>query len=428
MRASSRSASATLLIGAAALWSGSASAKTSIIFSFPANVPGSTINATDPAGNLYGVTQQGGLVSKCPHTNGCGTVFRLVAPTTSGGAWTQQTLFAFPAGASGYAPRGPARDASGNLYGAALGGKVGGKTGGGVIWKLSPPTVSGGAWSFSVLYTFSPPPAPGRGGPDGALPCGRLVLDGTGTLYGTTHVGGATGAGTVFSLAPPAPGGLAWTQTVLHSFGNGPKGRSVAPNCPLTLSAGGRLLYGTTHLGAGSVFRLRKQPGGWVYQRIGLPGGTGAPLAPNGGLVVDANGNLFGTSTGGGSGGVGTVFELSPPATGQTTWTEQTLHSFAGTDGTQPAQGLAVSGGVTALFGTTPSGGAGGGGVTFRLDPPASGSGPWTYTVLHAFSAAAQGPHLPDSPLLNGHSHRLYGTTFYGGSNGTGTAFSQTPD
>ncbi len=405
-----------LVIGVAALgWSVPAAAKTKIIYSLPKNAFGGRVDATDPAGNLYGVTPQGGV--------GHGTIFELVPPAATGAPWTDQTLYTFPLPATGY-PGGLIRDAAGNLYGATFGGEAYGHTGSGTVWELSPPAVTGGAWSFAVLYTFSAPPAGKQGGPDGAQPCGRLARDDTGTLYGTTTYGGAFDRGVVFSLAPPAPGGLSWTQTVLHSF---PGKGIVIATCPLTLSAGGRVLYGTTAYGD-PVFRLRRQPGGWVYRRIGFAAGTGVPVQPNGGLVIDGNGDLFGTSQSGGA-GYGTVFELSPPAAGQTAWTEQTLHAFTGPDGSQPTDGLAVSRSATALFGATLFGGDKRGGVVFRLDPPASGSGSWPYTVLNSFNDERTGePHSPEGALIFGHSHTIFGTTTYGGASEGGTVFSQTPD
>ncbi len=434
MRARSRfAATAALLIGSAVGWSAPAGAKTKIIYSLPAGSGGGSVNATDAAGNLYGVTFGGGLLSKCLN-QGCGTIFELMPPAAAGSPWTEQTLYAFPDGASGYIsvgyPGGLMRDAAGNLYGAALGGKIGGETGGGVIWELSPPAVSGATWTFHVLYTFSHRPGRVRGGPDGGFPCSTLVQDSTGTLYGTTIYGGASDGGVVFSLAPPPPGGLAWTETVLHSFPKDANGYVVHPNCPLTLSAGGRVLYGTTGgtiatYQGGLVFRLRRQPGGWVYRPIfDFSGSDG--YGPNGGLVVDRNGNLFGTLGAGGSDNDGGVFELSPPSAGQTAWTEQLLHSF---DGSQPTGGLAVARGVTALFGTTAGfeGPIHSGEAVFRLDPPASGSGPWSYTLLHRFGSPTPVPSYSNAPIF-GHTHRLFGTINYGGTNGAGAVFSQTPD
>jgi uncharacterized repeat protein (TIGR03803 family) len=178
------------------------------------------------------------------------------------------------------------------------------------------------AQTESVLLKFN-------GITDGAGSQGGLVVDSAGNLYGTTIVGGS-GYGTVFEVSPPSAGG-AWTESVLHSFTNSPDG--FYPTGPLVLDKAGNL-YGATLYGGsnyGMVFQLSppSAPGGaWtetvLYRFLSTPDGQN----PNGGLVIDAAGNLYGTTANGGACGRGSVFELSPPASSGGPWTEKVIYSF----------------------------------------------------------------------------------------------------
>ena len=224
-----------------------------------------------------------------------------------------------------------------------------------ILVCLTPTRASG--QSEKVLYTF-------LGGSDGAAPhFAGVIFDAAGNLYGTTSVGGGTGCGgagcgTVFELSPNAGGG--WTETVIHTFAGGSDGET--PLSGLIIDAAGNL-YGTT-TGAGSssgtVFELSPiAGGGWTHTILYTFQGGEDGLAPIGSLVFDAVGNLYGTTTEGGVYHIspgGTVFELERRAHG--TWNKRTIHSFGnGSDGYYPWGNLIFD---TAgnLYGTTDQGGA----------------------------------------------------------------------
>jgi uncharacterized repeat protein (TIGR03803 family) len=195
---------------------------------------------------------------------------------------------------------------------------------------------------LKVLYSFT--------ANSGFFPFAGLVADGAGNLYGTTFSGGTTGDGVVFELSPPAGSKKAWTEKVLHPF-NGADGEN-----------------------------------------------------PYSGLIVDSERNLYGTTYIGGAHGDGVVFELSPPAEGETAWTESVLHSFDGKDGQNPYLGSLLADSAGDLFGTTIQGGRYKDGLVFRLSPPVAGEKAWTETVL-----AKDG--LPEAGLIADAAGNLYGTT-----------------
>ena len=250
--------------------------------------------------------------------------------------------------------------------------------------------------TFTVLYSF-------KGGSDGANPHAGLIRDQAGNLYGTTVDGGAANSGTVFKL--DATG----TETVLHSFTGAPDG--VNPYAGLIRDTAGNL-YGTTSAGGaaghGTVFKLDTTGVETVLHSFtAVPDGA----APYAGLVRDAAGNLYGTTTSGGA-GYGTVFKLDP------TGTETVLHSFDGRgDG-----GILYAGVIrdTAgnLYGTTLYGGPSGGrGTVFKVD--ATGA----ETVLYTFKGVPDGQN-PVAGLIRDTAGNLYGITLSGGfSFGYGTVF-----
>lgn len=239
----------------------------------------------DSAGNLYGVTQDGG-----PH--GWGSVFEL---TRNGSVWTETILYAFQGQADGGAPySGLITDTVGNLYGTASAAGADGK---GVVFELKP---SGGSWTEQVLYTF-------QGGNDGGQPVAGLIFDNSGNLYGATASWGSGGGGTVFKLAPS---GGSWSYSVLASFTG-----SDGPVASVTLDSSGNL-YGTTFrddsYGYGSVFKLTPSGAGWTYTDLhDFTGGTDGGY-PGGGVVLDSSGNLYGTAVTGGTNGFGVLYEITP--------------------------------------------------------------------------------------------------------------------
>jgi uncharacterized repeat protein (TIGR03803 family) len=193
---------------------------------------GGTSLIRDAAGNLYGTTSNGGIY-QCG-IFGCGTVFEL--SPVAGGGWTEAVLHNFGDGTDGAQPNGLMMDAAGNFYGVT---GSGGLYGGGIAYELSPS--QGGGWTESVLYNFS------RGGGYGNGSY-SLIKDAAGNLYGTMFYGGTYGEGMVFQLSPNEGG--EWTETVLHSFGNGSD--AAYPEAGVIMDTAGNL-YGTTYGGASIV-------------------------------------------------------------------------------------------------------------------------------------------------------------------------------
>jgi uncharacterized repeat protein (TIGR03803 family) len=240
--------------------------------------------------------------------------------------------------------------------------------------------------------------------PDGASPVAPLIMDSKGNLYGTTPAGGANRFGTVFKIDTNG------TETVLHNFPADSTDGAV-PEAGLVMDANGNL-YGTTCTdgahGIGTVFKI-SATGDFttLYSFAGKPDGG----IPYGALVLDSSGNMYGTTRSGGAYSGGTVFELTPSGT------ETVLHSFGhGTDGKFPYAGL-VRDSNGNLYGTTLNGGTAGLGTVFQLAPNGA------ETVLHNFTGTAnQDGSSPYAPLIRDGAGNLYGTTL-GGSNGLCTAF-----
>ena len=239
----------------------------------------------DSAGNFYGTTSLDGAY-------GNGTVFE---GKRSGLTWTESTIYSFTGGDDGASPpAGVTLDAHGNLFGTS---SFGGANGVGVVYELSR---SGSSWMQTVLYTF-------QGGSDGQNPVGGVILDKAGNLYGTTFDGGDNGGGTIYELSPSGGG---WTFTTLYSFTGGYGG----PYNKLAFDANGNL-YGATNgegaYGFGSVFKLTRGNSGWTLTDLyDFPGGNDG-ASPYGSVVVDSNGNVFGTASVGGSSNQGLVFEIT---------------------------------------------------------------------------------------------------------------------
>jgi uncharacterized repeat protein (TIGR03803 family) len=383
-----------------------------VIYSFQGGSDGANPEAAlvlGSNGDLYGTTELGGASSK-------GTVFQLSPPASPGSSWTETVLHNFGSGSDGADPKASlVLGSNGDLYGTT---ERGGTSNLGTVFQLSPST-TGNGWTETVLYRFK------GGTTDGALPYAPLIFGSNRELYGTTAYDGASGGGTVFQLSPPASPGSSWTETVLHNFGSGSDGAN--PFAPLILGSNGDL-YGTTAYGGGTsndgtVFQLAPSTtgNGWTETVLyRFKGGTtdGAlPYAP----LIFGSGDLYGTTYGGGTSSVGTVFQLAPSTTGGS-WTETVLYSFKGgtTDGANPAAALILGSGD--LYGTTYGGGTSSVGTVFQLAPSTTG-GSWTETVLHSFGGTGDGAH-PFAPLILGSNGDLYGTTAYGGgTSNDGTVF-----
>jgi uncharacterized repeat protein (TIGR03803 family) len=331
----------------------------------------------DSSGNLYGTTAAGGS-PQCfdMGSQGCGTIFELVHGAN--GQWTETVLYTFCSAANcedgEYPYAGLTFDSQGNLYGTtadvvlnSLNGCYPlGPSGCGKVFQLRPG--ANGHWTYKVLHKFT--------GEDGAVPeLGNLVIDTTGNLYGTTSFGGRlstcpNGCGTVFELTPGAND--QWTETVLLRFN-------------------------------------------------GIDG-----FSPLFGLVSDTASNLYGTTYGGGGFALGTVFRLSPGANGQ--WTEKVLHAFDKSDGSGPGGGLVLDGNGN-LYGSTNSGGANARGTVFRLSQSAGDR--WKET-LYSFQTGSDGAGPTGNLIFDSAGKNLYGTTFGGGINnpdcdGCGTVYEITP-
>jgi uncharacterized repeat protein (TIGR03803 family) len=251
---------------------------------------------------------------------------------------------------------------------------------------------------------------------DGGDPQGNLVFDGAGNFYGTTTFGGSDTYGTAFQMTPKAGGG--WIETIIHDFNNdGTDG--INPTGGLVVDAAGNL-YGSTPRGgannAGVVFELTPKGGGrWAEKILLTFNNTDGGVPFDNSLILDAAGNLYGTTQFGGAyvnNFGGTVFELSPATDGA--WTETILHSFDanGTDGYEPLAGLALDAKGN-LYGTTFYGGAGCCGIIFELTPSATGT--WSETILHSFGTRHQDGYNAAASLVIDATGNLYGTTIYGG-------------
>jgi len=366
----------------------------------------------DSRGNLYGTTYEGGTY------NG-GIVFEL---SPSGSTWTETVLYNLGGPLNGKYPWGGlVRDSMGNFYGTTY---QGGTTNYGTFFEVTP----GITWTETGLYSFT-------GGTDGSYPydTSSLLLDSSGNFYGTTHAGGTGQVGTVFEIIPPVPPSTVWTKKVLHSFSGNAADGSV-PYAGVIMDSGGNL-YGTTYEGGadgvGIVFEL--SPSGsstWTETVLWIFGGVGDGRYPFGGLVQGLTGNLYGTTYKGGLYSEGTVFELSPPSGGGP-WTESVIHSFGGTgDGYEPYDALVMDANGN-LYGTTYGGGAHNRGIVYRLSP--SGLDTWVETVLYSFKGGtSDGDYPEDGALIIDRSGNLYGVTALGGGsgcaeNGCGTVFKLVP-
>jgi uncharacterized repeat protein (TIGR03803 family) len=359
----------------------------------------------DASGNLYGTTLMGGVYN-------CGGVFELIPK--SGGGWTERMLHSFNNnGKDGYSPlAGVIADASGNLYGTT---SQGGPNNGGVVFELSPK--AGGGWSEKLLHGFS-----NSNTMLGSFPSAGLIFDAVGNLYGTLRYGGTHASGAVFELMPNGSGG--WSEKLLHSFNN-LSADGIQPEAGLIFDSAGNL-YGTTSTGgagaSGTVFELKPGAGGTWTETVLHSFGSGQDgYTSLAGLIIDAAGNLYGTTELGGTAGFGIVFELTPGPGG--TWTENVLHNFTNntTDGGYSSVGL-VSDSAGNVYGVTQKGGSLGLGVVFKLT--ATG-GSWTETIVHNFGSARDG-QSPQGTLIFDALGNLYGTTYDGGAS-WGTVFEITP-
>jgi hypothetical protein len=312
-----------------------------------------------PDGFLYGTTAGGGINNgeqNClPGENGCGTVFQLKPANCTNtscaenGSWKETMLYQFSGmnGDGGTPQSGNLTfDSSGKFYGTT-------QTGGafdidGTVFEMTP---SAGSWTESVLYSFNC--AGGRANDGFCAPQSGVVLDPSGDLYGTALFGGQFRDGVVYQLTRSGPD---WAQNVLHAFNCQVEACGVVSG--VIIDGAGNLYGGAANggvNGGGTVYELPASEN-WnldtlvSFEYLDPLGGTG----PYGSLIMDAKGNLYGTTQNDGIFLEGTVFELSPSASG---WVLHVLHEFTGgSDGGVPLGGVAI-GKNDELFGTTFFGG-----------------------------------------------------------------------
>lgn len=331
----------------------------------------------DRAGNLYGTTKYGGMAS-CDL--GCGVLFKL-APQGSG--WNFSALYKFAGPSDGKSPIarivfGP----DGRLYGTTLVGGNSTANGGTVFTLTPPPTVCRAScyWIKTTLWSF------GQNDGDALRPgYGDLVFDAAGNIYGMTEEGGITqpacgpGCGTVYMLSRSKG---SWSETLIYQFGNGP---GYHPYAGVAFDGNGNL-YGTTPYGgsgdSGLAYELTPSNGSWsptILYNFLFHSDGGVPSA---GLVPVNAGNLYGATGSGGSGGGGTVFELSPMGLD---WNLTVLQSFDSP--AKPFANLAMDAAGN-LYGTTTDGGTFRHGNVFKLTRTGDS---WTYASLYDFTGGSDG-------------------------------------
>jgi uncharacterized repeat protein (TIGR03803 family) len=257
--------------------------------------------------------------------------------------------------------------------------------------------------TVTILHAFT------GGTTDGAYPYAALIQATDGNFYGTTGGGGTDNDGTVFKMTPSG------TVTILHAFTSGTTD-GAHPEAALIQATDGNF-YGTTNGGGtggdGTVFKMT--PGGTVTILHAFMGATTDGAYPQASLIQATDGNFYGTTGGGGTSNYGTVFKMTPSGT------VTILHAFAGgtTDGVYPQASLiqATDGN---FYGTTLEGGAEGPGTVFKITP----SG--TETILHSFTGGTTDGSEPSAALIQAADGNFYGTTYDGGIDNDGTVFKMT--
>ena len=351
-------------------------------------------------GNLYGTTYYGGLY-------GDGVVFRL---SQRGSGWLMTTLFNFSGQNDGGSPySGVVTGPDGSLYGTT---EVGGRYGYGLVYKLQPPPTPCKAvicyWMETVLYNFT-------GYSDGSGPQGNLLFDQAGNIYGTAIYGGSD-FGTLWKLTPSQG---QWSLTMLHTFtgasdGSHPVGgviRDQSGNLYGVASSGGTY-------GAGVAYEVSYGGSGWTETVLHSFGNTNDGEYPSG-LISDAQGNLYGFTTGGGSSAWGTAYEFQLSEGG---FSYHIIYTFEPNLGAGPELTNLPTLHAGNLYGAATTGGNGRAGAVFELTPS---GGSWNFLSLHDFTGP-DGGWPAGSPLLDA-AGNLYGVTEVGGAHDQGVVWEITP-
>jgi uncharacterized repeat protein (TIGR03803 family) len=367
----------------------------------------------DPVGNLYGVAGTGDLFPNEAE------VFQLVP--NADGTWTENVLFVFPQ--TWVQPNTAlVMDSTGNFFAASSEGGNNNlncfsfAAGCGFIFELSN---LNGKWTAKPVYTFS-------GGMDGAGP-NSLVMGADGSLYGTADYKGVSNSvcdlsscGSIYRLVKQANG---WKFQLIHDFTGGADGGNPNGDGSMILDSAGNL-YGASQDGGtnGLVFEFHNTGTSWKEKALQTFPTLSSGRDPLQGMVFDTAGNLYGITNGGGTFGLGTVFELTATASGP--WKETVLYNFqGGNDGSLPV-GPIVFDSAGNLYGTTPQGGASGMGTVWKLSP---NGGTWTETVLHSFVGMPNDGADPDGGVIIDSLGNLYGVAPIGGTDNSGVAYEITP-
>jgi uncharacterized repeat protein (TIGR03803 family) len=360
----------------------------------------------DAQGDLFGTASRRGLGCSRRKDPGCGVVFK-IAPGN-----VYSVLYRFCSQTrclDGYNPQaGVTGDSQGNLYGTT---QTGGSGGSGTVFKISPNGAE------TLLHSFCMQ----SGCADGGVSHGSLMLGGDNNLYGTTQSGGSKNEGVIFRLAPDGS-----NYTVLYNFCSSSDGKctdGADPQAGLIADSHGNL-YGTTMFGgateSGTVYKLA--PDGtetvlysFCAQANCTDGGT--PLAT---LVADSNGNLYGTAVGGGASNDGVVFEMAPDGSSYSV-----LHAFAGSDGEYPQSSL-VGDAQGNLYGVTSAGGSTGRGVLYEIPSGGAETTLYTFCSKRGCSDGSYPDELGGGLIVDG-SGNIYGTTWDGGLSRGGIVYKFTP-
>jgi uncharacterized repeat protein (TIGR03803 family) len=356
--------------------------------------------------------------------------FAVLLPSAVHASPQETILHRFRGGPGGTSPSALVMDSTGALYGTTAGGGDAGcgaprRTGCGTVFKLTPPVTGQTAWTFQVLFNLP-------GGNDGYNPVG-LSIDLNGDLFGvTTLAGGCFDCGAVFMLTPPSLGQTKWSYQVLHRFIAGTDGAN--PTAPPTVSRSG-VLYGSTSVGGtghtcpdladgdcGTVYRLTPPVGGgssWSYAVIYRFKGNSSGNGPIGGLYEAPNGTLYGTTIDGGlpadcAGGCGTVFSLQPGSGGSGS-IYSVIHRFGGSGkagGEYPNNGL-TGDSAGNLYGVVGCESTKPCGSVFELKAPVVGQSSWTPVSIQHFAGNLNGG-VPNAVIMSTNG-ALYGTTTNGG-------------